>query len=81
MQFKLLTALTAALLVSQAHAQMSAKDVVDNIKEITSLSKDANDVAKSLISVSAVTKGPVRLIDPSAPGCLLMNPDAYSRLH
>jgi len=48
MQFKALPVITAVLSFSQAATALSAQDVVDNIVEITKLSKDTIDVAQEV---------------------------------
>lgn len=46
-------------LAAGAHAAMEAADMVNNINQITDISSDANDIAKSLSAINVFQKAPV----------------------
>ncbi|KAL7951989.1 hypothetical protein V8C42DRAFT_339883 [Trichoderma barbatum] len=57
MQFKSIALLTIALSVNQAHATLTAKDVVNGIHNITELSTDTLDAVKDLNPENVAAKG------------------------
>lgn len=69
MHFKISTALTAILAVTQVNAQMSAQDIVDNINEITKLSEDTAKIAKDLNIFNGIYKVPVCIMAFSLNSC------------
>lgn len=59
MRFNISTALTAVLAVTQANAQLSAQDIVDNINEITQLSADTAKIATGINFLNGFFRVPV----------------------